>query len=47
MVMNEETAIEVCNSEIQKLILSVFRFIQDHSRKFDVNALLRELIVKT
>lgn len=44
IAMNEETIIEVRNSEIQKLILSVFRFIQDHSRKFDVNARLRDLI---
>lgn len=46
MAMNEEIVIEVRNSEIQKLILSMFHFIQDNSRKFDVNALLRELIKK-
>jgi hypothetical protein len=46
MSMNEEVVIEIRNSEIQKLILSMFRFIQDHSRKFDVNERLRELIAK-
>jgi hypothetical protein len=44
IAMNEEIIIEVQNSEIQKLILSMFRFIQDNGRKFDVNARLRELI---
>ncbi|MBI3671469.1 hypothetical protein HY249_01590 [Candidatus Azambacteria bacterium] len=44
IAMNEEIIIEVRNSEIQKLILSMFRFIQDHSKKFDVNARLRQLI---
>jgi len=44
MAMNEEIIIEVRNSEIQKLILSMFRFIQDNSRKFDVNARLRKLL---
>ncbi len=44
MAMNEEVIIEVRNSEIQKLILSMFRFIQDNSHKFDVNALLRSII---
>lgn len=44
--MNEELIIEIRNSEIQKLILSMFQFIQDNSRKIDVNALLRDLIAK-
>ena len=44
MAMNEEIIIEVRNSEIQKLILSMFCFIQDNSRKIDVNRILRELI---
>lgn len=46
MAIQEEIIIEVRNSEIQKLVLSMFRFMQDHSRKIDVNALLRELIAK-
>ncbi len=44
IAMNEEIIIEVRNSEIQKLILSMFRFIQDNSRKIDVNRILRELL---
>jgi hypothetical protein len=44
IAMQEEIIIEVRNSEIQKLILSMFRFIQDHSQKFDLNARLRELL---
>ncbi len=44
IAMNEKIIIEVRNSEIQKLVLSMFKFIQDHSRKIDVNAILRELI---
>ncbi len=46
IAMNEEIIIEVRNSEIQKLLLSMFSFIQDNSRKFDVNARLRSLIEK-
>ena len=47
VAMNEEIVIEVRNSEIQKLVLSMFIFIQDNSRKFDVNERLRNLIKKT
>lgn len=46
IAMREEIIIEVRNSEIQKLILAMFRFMQDHSKKIDVNALLRMLIKK-
>lgn len=46
MAMNEEIIIEVRHSEIQKLLLAMFTFIQDHSRKFDVNARLREIMAK-
>ena len=46
VAMNEEVVIEVRNSEIQKLIAAMFAFIQDNSRKFDVNARLRQLIAK-
>jgi len=46
IAMKEEIVIEVRNSEIQKLILSMFKFIQDNSRKIDVNTILRELIKK-
>lgn len=44
MAMNEGLVIEVRNSEIQKVILSMFSFIEDHAQKFDLNARLRELI---
>ncbi len=46
IAMNEEIVIEVRNAEIQKLVLSMFRFIQDNSRKIDINALLRKLIAQ-
>jgi hypothetical protein len=46
MAIQEEIIIEVRNSEIQKLVLSLFHFMQDHSRKIDVNALLRDLIAE-
>lgn len=46
IAMNEEIVIEVQNSEIQKLILSMFNFIQDNSHKSDINAILRNLIDK-
>lgn len=46
MSMSEEVVIEIRNSEVQKLILSMFHFIQDNSRKFDVNARLQDLIAK-
>lgn len=44
MAMNEEIVIEVRNSEIQKIILAMFRFIQDNSKKVDINETLRKLI---
>ncbi len=46
IAMNEEIIIEVRNSEIQKLLLSMFSFIQDNSQKFDVNERLRKLLGK-
>ena len=47
MAIQEEIIIEVRTSETQKLVLSMFHFMQDHSRKIDVNALLRDLIEKS
>ncbi|MCB9814571.1 hypothetical protein H6784_04105 [Candidatus Nomurabacteria bacterium] len=47
IAVNEEIVIEIRNSEMQKLILSMFKFIQDNSKKFDVNARLRTLITQT
>lgn len=46
LALNEEIIIEVRNSEIQKMILSIFEFIQDNSQTIDGNALLRTLIEK-
>lgn len=46
IAMNEELIIEVRNSEIQKLILSMFSFIQDNSQKFDVNERLQKILGK-
>jgi Fe2+ or Zn2+ uptake regulation protein len=42
--LNEELLIEVRNSEIQKMILSIFAFIQDNSHVIDANELLRKLM---
>ena len=44
MAMNEEVVVEVRNSEIQELLLNMFRFIQDNSQKFDVNVHLQKLL---
>lgn len=46
MAFNEETVIEVRNSEIQRMVLSLFEFMQDNSRLIDANELLRKLIEK-
>jgi len=42
--LNEEMVIEIRNSEIQKMILSAFEFMQEHSQVLDANELLRKLI---
>jgi sugar-specific transcriptional regulator TrmB len=44
MALAEELIIEIRHSDIQRMILSLFRFIQDNSRTIDVNALLRKII---
>ena len=46
IAMNEEVIVEIRNSEIQKLVLSMFSFIQNNSQKFDVNERLRKLLGK-
>lgn len=46
MAMNEEIVIEVRNSEIQKMILSLMLFIQENSKKIDVNSIVRNLVEK-
>jgi hypothetical protein len=44
MALHEELVVEVRNSEIQKMILKMFAFMQDNSRTIDVNELLRNII---
>lgn len=43
--LNEEIVIEVKNSEIQKMVLALFNFIQENSKKIDANNLLRNLVM--
>lgn len=42
--LNEELIIEIRNSEIQRMILSIFEFMQENSATIDANVLLRRLI---
>jgi len=44
MALGEELVIEIRNSEIQKMLLAFFKFIQDNSQVIDANALLRGII---
>jgi DNA-binding CsgD family transcriptional regulator len=44
--LNEELVVEVRNSEIQRMIRSIFAFMQDNSRTIDANTLLRSLMDK-
>lgn len=46
MALGEELVIEIRNSEIQKMLLTFIKFIQDNSRVIDANALLRDIIVE-
>lgn len=46
MALGEELVIEIRNSEIQKMLLSFFKFIEDNSRVIDANALLRDVIAE-
>lgn len=46
IAMNEAVVVEVRNSEIQKMILSLIQFIQDHAKKFDINQKIRTLLEK-
>lgn len=46
LAMREELVIEVRNSEIQKMILSFFKYIQDNSQLIDANELLRKIIAE-
>lgn len=46
MALGEELVIEIRNSEIQKMLLAFFKFIQDNSQLIDANALLRDVIAE-
>lgn len=46
IALGEELIIEIRNSEIQKMLLTFFKFIQDNSRVIDANALLRTAIAE-
>lgn len=46
MALGEELVIEIRNSEIQRMLLSFFKFIQDNSQVIDANALLRTVIAE-
>jgi len=46
MALGEELVIEIRNSEIQKMLLAFFTFIEDNSRVIDANALLRTIIAE-
>jgi DNA-binding MarR family transcriptional regulator len=44
IALGEELIIEIRNSELQRMLLSFFKFIQDNSAIIDANGLLRNLI---
>ena len=44
--LGEELVIEIRNSEIQKMLLTFIKFIQDNSRVIDANELLRSVIAE-
>lgn len=44
--LGEEIVVEVRNSEIQRMILSAFEFMQENSPVIDANELLRNLVAK-
>jgi len=46
MALGEELVIEIRNSEIQKMLLTLIKFIQDNSHIIDANALLREIVAE-
>ena len=46
MALGEELVIEIRNSEIQKMLLTFIKFMQDNSRVIDANELLRSIIAE-
>lgn len=43
---NESLAIEIRNSEIQKMVVSMFSYMQSHATKIDPNEILKGLVEK-
>lgn len=46
IALGEELIIEIRNSEIQKMLLTFIKFMQDNSRVIDANELLRNVIAE-
>lgn len=46
MALGEELVIEIRNSEMQRMLLMFFKFIQDNSQLIDANELLRKVIAE-
>lgn len=46
MALGEEIVIEIRNSEIQRMLLTFIKFMQDNSRVIDANELLRNVIAE-
>lgn len=46
MALGEEIVIEIRNSEIQRMLLTFIKFMQDNSRVIDANELLRNIIAE-
>ncbi|MFA6414452.1 MAG: helix-turn-helix domain-containing protein [Candidatus Paceibacterota bacterium] len=46
MALGEELVIEIRNSEIQRMLLTFLKFMQDNSRSIDANELLRSVITE-
>ena len=44
MAMNEALVVEIRNSEIQKMVKSMFSFIEEHAEKVDINIGLQKMI---
>lgn len=46
MALGEELVIEIRNSEMQRMLLMFFKFMQDNSQLIDANELLRKVIAE-
>lgn len=45
--LNESLAVEIRNSEIQKMVVAMFEYMQTHAKKVDPNEILRKILEKT